>query len=406
MKTKSDCPHCYPAKQRHAFTKTASIIEYYVFNPISIMASWIFPKNYFSRRWKKLKLNALEKNLSRNLIQLVDTVDRSQISNGSLVFWDEAKARGLAIFNLKYQNRHTEHFCLIRDGKKHFYSINPIFLLSDSLPYTSATLYDDKQSLRKFLLKHHLPAPRGSAFISASRAFRYGQVLAYPLVVKPSFSSLSQHVSLNIYSEAELKQGIQIAKQINYKIIVEQQILGEVHRALLLDKSLIACTVRKAGSIVGNGKNTIEQLIEAKNKHPHRGELGQKNATLFKVKITEYLIHCLKEQGVSLNTHLEKGRRIFLSKKMNVGNGADVTEVSAKVHPETQALLEKVHQVLNLPLSGLDFICQDISLSWREQSFAIIESNSLPGVSQHHYPAEGEPVNIAAKIWDFVLKRI
>ena len=151
---------------------------------------------------------------------------------------------------------------------------------------------------------------------------------------------------------------------------------------------------------------TIKKLIDEKNSHPWRGNPEQLDCTLHKVEINDHLKNILANQHVQLNTKLKKGMKIYLSVKMNNGNGADVTNATAAIHPENEKLFLKIHKLLNLPLSGLDFICQDVSIPWQSQKFAIIENNSLPYIDAHHYPSIGDPINAASKIWDCVLSSL
>lgn len=86
-----------------------------------------------------------------------------------------------------------------------------------------------------------------------------------------------------------------------------------------------------------------------------------------------------------------------------MGSGAKISNVTDLIHPENKLLLEKVHKTLNIPLTGLDFICQDISLPWHKQLFGIIENNSFPYIDLHLNPSDGERINVPSKIWDYVL---
>ncbi|HLF67694.1 MAG TPA: hypothetical protein VI522_08765, partial [Gammaproteobacteria bacterium] len=255
------------------------------------------------------------------------------------------------------------------------------------------------------LSAHDFPYPKGEVFVSAKKALRYGMQLGFPLVVKPAHSSLSRHVTINVQSESELRVAIRIAKQVNYRILVEQYIPGDVYRALILDGQWIACAKREAGSVVGNGKDTIDKLIEEKNKHPLRGEPGSKNHTLFKIMKTRQLEKILVKQDVRLHTKLDKGKQIFLSEKVNAGNGADITNVM-QCHPENMQMLIKVQQTLGLPLAAIDFICRDMTRPFYQQPFALIENNSLPYIDMHHFPHSGPSVDVAKHIWDFVLSKL
>ena len=56
----------------------------------------------------------------------------------------------------------------------------------------------------------------------------------------------------------------------------------------------------------------------------------------------------------------------------------------------------------SVPGVGFDFIIPNISKSWQEQKCGFIEVNSLPFINLHHDPLLGQPINVAAKVWDMV----
>lgn len=406
IKTKY-CPHCYPSTNNHFKEKTDCILNYYFGNPLGSLFTSILSIKLLQLIGDGITKSAI--NLSQILkhSELTDNINRSQLNNGILVIWDEAKRRDLKIFNIKFGNKHTQYFVLIHKRKKYYFDRNPIYLITKkSNHFDNAVKYDDKSFLKKFLINHNLPCPKGRSFISAKNALSYGIELGFPLAVKPTVSSFSRHVSFNIQSKQELQDAINIAKKINYKIIVEQHIPGDVHRVTIIDNEVVACTKRQASSITGDGRTTIKNLIDEKNSHPWRGNPGQLDCTLHKVEVNDHLKKMLAIQNVQLNSKLKEGKKIFLSVKMNNGNGADVTNATAALHSENEKLFLKIHKLLNLPLSGLDFICQDVSIPWQSQQFAIIENNSLPYIDAHHYPSIGDPINVASKIWDYVLSSL
>lgn len=339
-----------------------------------------------------------------NFIETTKDIDRGQFRNSTLVFWDEAKNRGLEIINFKLHGRHTLNFAVTIKGKKSYFEYTPINLLNANYDFNDPMLYDNKSALKELLSRHHFPHAEGRSFTSNVKAHEYGMKLGFPLVVKPATSSLSRHVFCNIKTAGELQEAIKLVKQINCQVLIERYIPGDVHRVLILGNDVIACAKRLPGSIIGNGEDTVEKLITVKNKHPLRGDPSQRNFTLHKVEINSHLLKCLSSQDVTLKTKLKKGQVVFLSKKMTSGSGADIIDVTLQMHPENINLFRRVHKVLNIPLSGLDVICKDISIHWQEQPFAIIENNSLPFIDMHHFPSSGESVNVSSKVWDFVLK--
>lgn len=401
------CHHCYPSKNKHFQEKTDSVFNYTVGDPLRYIFTFLLPRKLRQRIGGSLTRTVIEISRLLKHSEFTDNINRSKFHNGILVIWDEAKRRGLDIFNLKIKNNHTQHFVLMLKGKKYYFDRSPIYLVTKKMShFDEAIKYDDKSYFKKCLNHQNFPFPAGCSFVSAKKALAYGIKLGFPLVVKPTFSSLSRHVSFNIQSVAALQSAINIAKQINYKIMVERHIPGDVHRVTIMNDMVIACAKRQAGSVLGDGKKTIQALIDEKNNHPWRGNPGQLDCTLHKVEINDHLKKILSEQNVQLNTKLKKGKQIFLSFKMNNGNGADVTNVTPFMHPENEKLFLKIHKLLKLPLSGLDFICQDVSIPWQSQPFGIIENNSLPYTDIHHYPSVGDPINVASKIWDYVLSSL
>lgn len=376
-------------------------MDYYLGVPLGYVLRCLFSEKLLRLAGQLLKKLLLDFSHKINHIQHSAEIDRSQLNNGILVLWDEAKRRGLEIVNLQFHKRNTQHFAVTLNNKKNYFESNPIYLLAKK--FNRAALYDDKAIFKQLLQQHNIPCPLGRVFVSKTRALQYGLELGFPLIVKPAISSLSRHVIFNIQTESELKAAIRVAKQVNYRIVVEKYIVGDVYRALLIGDAFIACVKRQPGSVVGDGKKTVEQLIDEKNAHPWRGEPEQRNTTLHKIQKTKELESFLAKQGVRFKTKLIKGQQLFLAAKMNAGNGADIANVTGLCHPENIKLFEQVHRILNIPLSGLDFICQDVALPWQQQIFAFIENNSLPYIDMHHYPSHGEPINVASKVWDAVL---
>lgn len=407
MENKTFCRYCWPSNKNHFENKVNSLLDFYLGKPLEYIFALPIIKNIFQLIVRILKFSALQLSLFIKHATLDPTINRVLFDNCILVFWDEAKRRKMNIYNLKIGNTQTQIFRFEHNEKNYYFDRNPIYPnVSKLKKFKDAARYDDKIFFKKFLLKHHFPYPAGKSFISPKHAFKYGVQLGFPLVVKPVKSSSSIHVSFNIKTQQQLLEAITIAKQVNYQIIVEKYIPGDVHRVIVIDDELIACTKRQPGRIVGNGKNTVKELIDEKNNHPWRGKPNQLDCTLHKVEINNELIKLLAKQKVTLKTKLKKGQAIVLAHKMNVGNGGDLINVTSIIHPENRLLFKKLFNHMKIPMLGLDFICEDISVPWNKQHFGIIENNSLPGIGIHHYPSSGEPINVAGITWNFVLNKI
>jgi cyanophycin synthetase len=68
-------------------------------------------------------------------------------------------------------------------------------------------------------------------------------------------------------------------------------------------------------------------------------------------------------------------------------------------------LAQEISQYFRLVCLGVDVMAKDISKSWKEGDFGIIEINAAPGVSMHLNPAVGESVNVPHYILEYLFPR-
>ena len=387
----TDCEHCYPERRNHFLNKIFNLIEYFIVYPFVTILSKTFLLSEqdfinFNHLLHKLCIIVFQK---IKLLCKTNVIERTQLNKTVLAYWDEGNNRRLELYNFKESRIHTPYFMLVLNSKKYYFIQTPISLIYQKInSFESDIKYDNKWTFKKKLLENRIPCPLGKMFISSRKAYNYGLSLGFPLTVKPVSESLSIHVSCNINTPSKLKEAIKIVKQIDCRVLVEQHIPGDVYRALILDNSLIACVRRQPGQVIGNGVNTIQALIDRK-------KMGK--------NVLDYYTYFLKSQGISLDTILSKGQQIFISNKVTLSTGSTITDVTCCIHPENREFLEQVHKILNIPLSGLDLICTNISQPWHQQPFGIIENNSFPYIDLHLHTAAEKPINVAGKIWDYVL---
>lgn len=313
----------------------------------------------------------------------------------SEVLWDEAKERGIRmrevrIFNLPrnlylatYPNGRTIAFEGIPDPKG---------------GNRRVWWMDNKAQLKKHFSKLGLPvAAGGSAPTLAIAKTIYSQIEP-PVITKPYEGSASRHTTLHIDTEEELERGFRVAKQVAPFVIVEEELVGAVYRATVVNGKLEATLRRDPPHVIGDGTHTIKELVEKANEHPARS-----GPYFSKMKLDEAALQELAWHGYTPDTVLPKGTKTFLHQKVNWGLGGTTADVSDEVHPDNVALFEEAAKVLKTPIVGIDFIIGDISKSWKEQPrCGILECNSMPFFDNHHLPFEGQPRNVAAAIWDMV----
>ena len=260
------------------------------------------------------------------------------------------------------------------------------------------TLKDD---CKQFLEQLGFPVPRGDVILSLEEALDTATRIGYPVAVKPVSGHKGIGVTANVQNEAELEEAYEeavraILEDEPLRIIVETSIAGQDHRLLCVNGRFVAATKRQPAYVTGDGNATIAQLIERENRLPARSDTP--TSPLGKIKTDAAMHSYLREQGLTLESVLEGDRQIYLRKVANLSSGGCSVDATRSIHPDNIILAQDIAQHFRLTCLGIDVITQDLSQSWKNGNFGIIEINAAPGVYMHLKPAIGEPVDVPSRI--------
>lgn len=323
--------------------------------------------------------------------QVIDA--HTHIHQRSRVVAEEAARRGMEVKVLSLGKMPTNFFLLYRTGQEP--------LLFEGLPgidpIETHTVIDDKEEVRKMMQEIGAPTPHGASFMRREAGMTFGRSIGFPLVVKPRFGSLSAHTTVDIRTEEELERAIAGAQQISVPFIVERFIPGSLYRATTVGERVIAVGRRDPPYIIGDGVRTVAELVEAREAEQRElmVTLGYKPE-----EIPSLPRHMMK---VAFDAVLPPGERVAVTWKINLSYGATVTDVTDDVHPDNRALFQAIAARAKHPTVGIDFIAPSISISWKEQTCAIIELNSLPSIDLHHAPIViGQSRDVAGALLDLV----
>lgn len=338
--------------------------------------------------------HVLEFLMARGLARRVERPD-DETQLLAQMLWNEADARGITVNEFRLFDLPRNIFtATYPSGRRIAYEGIP-------LPPTGgkrAPWIDNKAQMKKEFDKKALPIAKGGAAKNWKEAKRIFARLEKPVIVKPYSGSGSRHTLLHISTEEELKHAFDVALQICPAAIIEEELVGPVYRATVVDGKLAATLRRDQPHVIGDGTHTILELVDEANKHPARQGPYFHTITLDHAADKE-----LAWQNMTRTSIPEKGERVLLHQKINWSVGGTTADVSDEVHEDNVRLFERVARELRAPIVGIDFIIGDISKSWKAQDrCGIIECNSMPFFDNHHLPFEGKPRNVAALIWDMV----
>ena len=308
--------------------------------------------------------------------------------------WIEAKKRNIEVSEFRLFNLPRNIFVAkLPSGKKFAYEGLPLPGNSD---LDRAQWLDDKAILKEEFRKLGLPVAKGGTARTFKEAQQIFKSITPPAIAKPFSGSGSRHTTLHIKNEQDLERAFLIGKQVAPKVVIEEELIGPVYRATVVDGVFVASLRRDQPHVIGDSVRSIAELVEIANEHPKRS-----GPYFHMLKLDEAALKELAWQGYTPDTILPEGTRALLHQKINWSVGGTTADTTEKTHPDNVALFEEVARVLKAPIVGIDFIIRDIGNSWKdEERCGIIECNSMPFYDNHHLPFEGEPRDVAAKIWD------
>jgi len=334
------------------------------------------------------------------LAQWVREIDSENIHGHELILWQEALKRSLKIENLKIKNLHSRFF-RIKIGRRCFVFESLPFLKSYNK--TNPEAVSNKWWVKKILLANLIPTPLGQKVKNFQEAKRFVKLHGYPVVVKPLCESQCLGVTVNIKNQNELVRAIGLVKKYGRHFLVETFVSGKCYRLTVAGKNMAAACLRRPPQVIGDGQSSIRKLITIKNHHPRIEK--RLSSTLKPIIIDQTLVRHLESQNLKLKAIPQRGKRVILSPKVNLGSGAETIDMTGKVHPETEKICLKITQILDAEILGFDVLAKDISLaSGKNNPVNIIEVNPFPFIDMHHYPFRGKSRNVAGAIWDLFLK--
>jgi cyanophycin synthetase len=311
-------------------------------------------------------------------------------STASIV--DEAISRGIPWIRL---NKYS--LCQLGYGK------NQVRIQATVTSQTSSIGVDiakDKEDTKYLLGQAEIPVPRGEIVRTDAGLKEAVDDLKFPLAIKPINGNHGRGVTTNITNWDEALDGFRLAKKISNSVIVEQYILGEDYRLLVINHKLVAAAKRLPAQITGDGQHTIHELIELTNADPSRGYGHEKVLTY--ITVDDITLKLLEQKGYTPDTVLKKGEIQLLKDTANLSTGGTSIDVTDLVHPHTVFMAERISRIVGLDICGIDFLTTDISKPVSEAGGAVIEVNAGPGFRMHLAPAEGLPRNVAATVIDML----
>ncbi|MES2930816.1 MAG: hypothetical protein V4665_03485 [Patescibacteria group bacterium] len=326
----------------------------------------------------------------------ITTKPEKDDSGRTEVLWTEAIARGIDMREFRLFGIGHDIFISKYKGQMRFFDVLP--RPADYNPEGLGWM-DNKNEMKKHFRKAgDIPVARGDIASTLSKGLKIFRSLDKPVITKPNIGSRSRHTTTHIGTEEEFRAAFKKAQQLSPWVMIEEELSGFVFRGTLIGKKLEGVLRREPAYVEGDGIHAVRELIDRENENPLR-----QGPIFHTLSLDAEAEKELSHWGRTPDTVPRKGEAVTLGQKTSRAVGGGITDVTDMIHPDNRAMLERIADVLDDPLIGVDFIMDDISVSWRDQPRSgVIECNSAPFIDLHHYPLVGKPRNIAARLWDII----
>lgn len=311
-------------------------------------------------------------------------------STGAIV--EEAIRRKIPYIRL---NRHS----LVQLG----YGVNQLRVQATVASTTSSIAVEiacDKEETKNLLEASEIPVPRGKIIYDEEDLKAAIDKIGYPIVTKPVNGNHGKGATTNIRTWEDAVTGLKAAKVYGRAVICEKFITGFDFRVLVINYKFVAAALRTPAAVTGDGKHTIQELIDIVNSDPRRGYGHEKVLTA--IKVDHFTLDILEKKGYTLETVLANKEELWLKPTANLSTGGTATDVTDFVHPTNVFMCERIARIIGLNICGIDIMASDLSTPITENGGSVLEVNAAPGFRMHLDPTEGLPRNVAEPVIDML----
>ncbi len=271
---------------------------------------------------------------------------------------------------------------------------------------TAFTLATDKTFTYRILSDAELPVPVGESFFITERfsglrgegkfldaAREYAGKQGYPLFVKPNSGSRGAFAGI-VQNDDELVQSLKSMSQSHYMAIVQEVVRGEEFRIFSIDGAPQFAYRKRKPVLYGDGKSTIKQLLDLKNKE--RDSRGLDPLSLNHGELANYL----STQGLTENSVLIEGKTLQYTSALTISEGGEVLDFTIELTESIRQLCETITKKMDLRVFAVDLISQSHRVKDLLDDYKIIEVNANPSMTSLEKIGR---MDVIEKIWVDIL---
>lgn len=241
----------------------------------------------------------------------------------------------------------------------------------------------DKARAHRIITDAGLPVPDHATFLAAdlSPALAFLAGREGPCVVKPVDAAGGSGTTPGVRTSSQLKRARMRAGREHPRLLIEAQEPGDVYRLLFLDGALIGAIRRLPPRVLGDGRATIAELIDAENERRHATASGER-PWLLRVDLDAVLT--LENAGLTLSSVPARGTAVAVKTAVSQNAPRDNETVGEELAGALVAQAAAAVRALGVRLAGVDLITSDPGRALIAGAGVILEVNATPGLHYHY----------------------
>ncbi len=245
--------------------------------------------------------------------------------------------------------------------------------LSELTTAVAMSRCDDKRHTRRILARAGLPvaAGRDATFDGGDHEFlaEVGEV-----VVKPARGEQGAGITVGVTTGDELDAALDVARSHCPDVVIEQRVVGDDLRIVVIGGAVVAAAVRRPAAVVGTGKHTVRDLVEAQSRRRAAATGGEST-----IPLDDETARTVEAAGRTLDDVLDDGEELTVRGTANLHTGGTIHDVTGSLHPGLARAAVAAADAIGIPVTGLDMIVPRPD----GPDGVFIEANERPGLANH-----------------------
>ncbi len=220
---------------------------------------------------------------------------------------------------------------------------------------------------------------------------------AKKIIVKPNTASMSRGLTLNITERGQLDTALgELASSNDTDAVVQEQVHGEEIRFAVIDGELKGAILRQAAQVIGDGINTVAQLIQQEN---------ALRAAIIDTAVPYPSLETIVDEEMLSRTDIPaQGEVIRLASGTMIRTGASMYDITQTIHPSYKAIVESIAQSIPAGFIVIDLLVADYKQAADESPYWFIEFNTSPVLKLFYACRDGKHFDAATHLAQYIDK--